>query len=83
MAKDAGLLMERGIHYVVMIFTIALMVFGFLFSYDAIFRPDAGVNADIAAMAERENKDKTGVAKRLPDFIVDKMKPDELGQLKP
>ena len=83
MAKDTGLLIERGIHYVVMIFTIALMVFGLLFAYEAIVRPDANLNTDVAAMAESENEDKTGVAKQLPDFIVDKMKPDELGQLKP
>lgn len=83
MAKDVGLLMERGIHYVVMIFTIGLMVFGLLFAYEAIVRPDTSVNTDVAAMAESENKDKQGVAKQLPDFIVDKMKPDELGQLKP
>ncbi len=83
MAKDTGLLIERGIHYVVMIFTIGLIVFGIIFAYDTIIRPDTGVNTDVVAMAESENKDKKGVAKQLPDFIVDKMKPDELGQLKP
>ncbi|PCJ00213.1 MAG: hypothetical protein COB14_04465 [Alphaproteobacteria bacterium] len=79
MAKDTGFLIDRGIHYVVMIFTIALMVFGLLFAYKAMIKPAT----DVAAMAERENKDKKGAAKQLPDFIVDKMKPDELGQLKP
>ncbi|PCI56726.1 MAG: hypothetical protein COB36_00150 [Alphaproteobacteria bacterium] len=83
MAKDTGLLIERGIHYVVMIFTIGLIVFGIIFAYNTIITPDAGVNTDVAAMAKSDNKDKKGVAKQLPDFIVDKMKPDELGQLKP
>ena len=83
MAKDTGLLIERGVHYLVMLLTIALMVFGLLFSYYSIVKRDVNHDAELAAMKENESKDKKGAAKQLPDFIVDKIKPNELGQLKP
>lgn len=81
MARDMGLLMDKCIHYFVLIFTMALISFGLLFAYSAIVKTNDNMIKDENII--EDNKDKHGVAKQLPDFIVDKMKPDELGQLKP
>ncbi|PCJ96354.1 MAG: hypothetical protein COA45_11150 [Zetaproteobacteria bacterium] len=81
MTKDTGLSIERGIHRIVMIFTAALIVFGACFAFEAIFKMNKGKNADTILALNNENE--KGAARPLPDFIVDTLKPNELGQLKP
>ncbi|MGH1378400.1 MAG: hypothetical protein ACRBB3_06225 [Alphaproteobacteria bacterium] len=81
MAKDIGLLMDKAIHYSVLMFTLALIVFGAFFAYNAIVNTNEKTLVDKTEINENENQ--KGAAKQLPDFIVDKIKPDELGQLKP
>lgn len=83
MAKNLGLLMDKIIHYSVLIFTIVLIVFCFFFAYSVIVNTKEETIKYNTEITKNEDENKKGAAKQLPDFIVDKMKPDELGQLKP
>lgn len=74
--KDLAFTFERGFHYVFIGFMVVLTVFCAWFVYVSVQKPAATE----PPVYENENK---AAAKPLPDFIVDKVKPDELEQLKP
>tara|TARA_R110002072_G_scaffold272737_1_gene432928 strand:+ start:125 stop:364 length:240 start_codon:yes stop_codon:yes gene_type:complete len=74
--KDLAFTFERGFHYVFIVFMVVLTVFCAWFVYVSVQKP---VTPE-APIYENENK---AAAKPLPDFIVDKVKPDELETLKP
>ncbi len=72
-----NLFFPKTLHYVILMFAGALILFGLWFGYQAI-QPQS-----VEMAAAKEEKEFKGMAKPLPDFIVDKVKPDELEQLKP
>ncbi len=72
-----NLKMEQTLHYILMSFTCLLIIFSVFFAYKIIKKPSKNtVDTPIT------NNTK-GPTKPLPKFIIDKVRPDELEQLKP
>jgi len=71
------MLFEKLLHSFVMVFGIALILFSLWFVYRSI------TMENVLYSAPAEEKEFKGTTKPLPDFIVDKVKPSELEQLKP
>ncbi|MGH1376597.1 MAG: hypothetical protein ACRBCK_09640 [Alphaproteobacteria bacterium] len=73
------LLRDKGIHYVVVMFTVMLVVLSLCICIWALYGSvgQAGGNAPVI------DEGSELPAKPLPDYIVDKVEPNELEQLKP
>ena len=73
-----SLVLEKTLHHAVLVIAAGLVIFGMWYGYQAMY--PAAVKPAVDAASNVEEK---GTAKPLPDFIVDKFKPNELEQLKP
>ncbi len=72
---------DRVIHYLVIVGTLALILFSFWFAYNSAQMQKQKIEFEKQEVKSfMKNK---GKAKPLPDFIVDKIPSDELEQLKP
>ncbi len=74
---DFAFLAERGFHYFLMAFVIALIAFSAGFVFMSVQEPEARPPEMI------ENEKGSVNVKPLPDYIVDKVPRDELESLKP
>ena len=78
--KGKALSLELVLHYAVIIFTCAIITFAVLYYFIII----STVNSRRAAVKLPNNGEVERAApKPLPDFLIDGIKSDELGQLKP
>lgn len=75
---NRSLLMDRVIYFFVMIGTIALIMFSIFFAYSSM-NPQRKTPMPL----QEESQETVGKKKQLPDYIVDKVTPDELEILKP
>lgn len=76
-SKKTGFMIERGFHYVVMLFVSMLIIASIAMAFIA-----ARGQGERSEMQEEISED-GGKTKPLPDFIVDKVPSDELEMLKP
>jgi len=72
---------DRSIHYLVIIGTVALILFSFWFAYNSSQVQKQKI--ELEKQEVKSSMESKGKAKPLPDFIIDKMPSDELEQLKP
>ena len=77
MEDDKRIVIKFILHHSLMMIFAIIMIFAIGYAYYAI--QERG--RDNVKMPERSSS--KGMAHPLPDFIVDKIKPDELEQLKP
>ncbi len=73
---DKKIIIKFIIHHIIMMIMVIIMVFAVAYAY-YIFKKQ---NVE---MPMPKSEKTNGKSHPLPDFIVDKIKPDELGDLKP
>lgn len=78
--KGKALSLELALHYAVILFTSAIITFAILYAF--IATSSVSKQGGVATLPE-SGESKIAAAKLLPDFLIDDMKSDELGQLKP
>ncbi len=72
---DKKIIIKLIMHHVILVLMVIIMVFAVAYAYYAMQGQEAGVKP-----AKTNSK---GAAHPLPEFIIDKIKPNELGDLKP
>ncbi len=78
--KGKALSIELVLHYAVILFTSAIITFAILYAFIAT----SSVSKQSGAVTLPDSgESKKAAAKLLPDFLIDDMNSDELGQLKP
>ncbi len=78
MSTEKGLKAERATHYVLFVVMSAIIVAALWFGYDATVRQKDVHNENLVGALNEKPP-----AKDLPDFVIDKVKPNELELLKP
>ena len=71
---DKKIIIKFIIHHIIMMIMVIIMVFALAYVYYSFQKKDVEMPI---------SKESSGKAHPLPEFIVDKIKPDELGDLKP
>lgn len=80
--REDNMKVVKSVHYGVIAVSILAIVIFTVLAYDYI-KYDLRKNSEPFYYTDYETKNDQAPAKPLPDFIVDKLEPNELEQLKP
>ncbi len=76
---DKKVIIKFVIHHFLMMFMAVIIVFAVAYAYYSV----QGKGAETTKMPVQTQAQSKGKAHPLPDFIIDKITPNDLGELKP